>query len=195
MFIEEIVDVSKLNKLPPKKGYVVLSEPFMMDNNFKQAVVYLCEHNKEGSYGFILNNLLSASISELIQEIDVKNIPVAYGGPVQSDSLFYLHNLGDKIENSTMIVPGIWSGGNFDQVISLINDRIITKEQIRFFLGYSGWTDGQLVNEMKSYSWIVVKFNSKNVLKINKDLWRSILKQKGGQYKIISNFPLNPLEN
>lgn len=195
MFDEELMDLSKLNKLSPKKGRVILSEPFMPDEFFKHSAIYLCEHNKEGSFGFILNNILDTSLNELVEELKNNDFTVGFGGPVSSDNLFYIHNLGDKIEDSHLIVPGLWTGGNFDQIISFINDGLITNKQIRFFLGYTGWSEGQLKSEMESYSWIVTKFDQKDVLEIKKDLWSSILKKMGGKYKVISNFPADPSQN
>ena len=100
MLIEELIDISKLNVLKPAIGRVLISEPFMDDEHFSRSVIYLCEHNANESYGFILNQVLSATLSELINEIDNKEFSVCYGGPVSSDSLFYFHNLGDKIINS-----------------------------------------------------------------------------------------------
>ncbi len=195
MFMKEIIDISKLNKLLPEKGRVILAEPFMLGDCFNHSVIYLCEHNKEGTFGFILNEILDLSLADIVPEINIVDFSVGFGGPVNPDSLFYLHNIGEKIEDSTLILPGLWTGGNFDQIISFINDGIITSTQIRFFLGYSGWSEGQLADEMKSYSWIISKFEQKNVLKIKTDLWHSILEKMGGQYKIISNFPEDPSHN
>ena len=195
MQIEQIIDVSRLNKLKPKKGRVILSEPFMKDKNFKRAVIFLCEHNEEGSYGFILNHVLNANLSELVNGVDNSDFKISYGGPVHSDNLYYIHDLGNRIEDSQPLFSGLWSGGNFDQILSLINDGIIKTSNIRFFLGYSGWFGDQLLNEMDSHSWITAEFNPKNILKIDKQLWKSILLKMGKQYEVVSNFPSDPSQN
>ena len=98
MLLKEFVDISKLNKLKPASGRVLISEPFMDDENFSRSVIYLCEYNEDESYGFILNHILNPSLSELINEIDNKDFSISYGGPVSSDNLFYFHNLGDRIK-------------------------------------------------------------------------------------------------
>lgn len=195
MSFKKIVDISKLNKQEPEKGCVLLSEPFMEDTFFKQSAVLLCEHNNEGSFGLNLNNNFGGVINDLVPDIKEENFYVSLGGPVDANKLFYIHSLGDMIEDSTMIKQGLWSGGNFNQITSLINDKIIQKNQLRFFLGYSGWDRNQLSGELKIYSWIVTSINNKDVIIPKKNLWRKLLKQMGGKYKLISNFPETPSLN
>ncbi len=195
MHIDKYIDVSKLNKLKPMKGRVILSEPFMLDANFKRAVIFLCEHNEEGSYGFILNHVLSANLSELINGLDRNDFIISYGGPVHPDNLYYMHDQGERIDDSQELFPGLWFGGNFEQILSLINDKIINSENIRFFLGYSGWTEDQLINEMETHSWITSEFNPKDLLAIDKQLWKNTLNKMGKQYELVSNFPSDPSQN
>jgi len=195
MHIDQYIDVSKLNKLKPMKGRVILSEPFMMDSNFKRAVIFLCEHNEEGSYGFILNHVLSANLSELVNGLDRNDFIISYGGPVHPDNLYYIHDQGDRIDDSQELFPGLWFGGNFEQILSLINDKVINSENIRFFLGYSGWTEDQLINEMETHSWITSEFNPKDLLALDKQLWKNTLNKMGKQYEVVSNFPSDPSQN
>ena len=195
MLLKEFVDISKLNKLKPSSGRVLISEPFMDDENFSRSVIYLCEYNDDESYGFILNHILNPSLSELINEIDNKDFSISYGGPVSSDNLFYFHNLGDRINGSKQLSKNLWTGGDFNEIISLINNREISEQNIRFFLGYSGWSKSQLSNEMKSNSWIVSEIEQSSIISIDQNLWQSILSEKGGKYKIVSNFPIDPTSN
>ena len=195
MLLKEFVDISKLNKLKPASGRVLISEPFMDDENFSRSVIYLCEYNEDESYGFILNHILNPSLSELINEIDNKDFSISYGGPVSSDNLFYFHNLGDRINGSKQLSKNLWTGGDFNEIISLINNREISEQNIRFFLGYSGWSKSQLSNEMKSNSWIVSEIEQSSIISIDQNLWQSILSEKGGKYKIVSNFPIDPTSN
>jgi len=195
LLLKEFVDISKLNKLKPASGRVLISEPFMDDENFSRSVIYLCEYNEDESYGFILNHILNPSLSELINEIDNKDFSISYGGPVSSDNLFYFHNLGDRINGSKQLSKNLWTGGDFNEIISLINNREISEQNIRFFLGYSGWSKSQLSNEMKSNSWIVSEIEQSSIISIDQNLWQSILSEKGGKYKIVSNFPIDPTSN
>ena len=87
------LNISKINNIKPQKGNLILAEPFMQDDHFGRSVILMCEHNDEGSYGFILNNKLDINLDELVPEIEVKDLSVYYGGPVHSSNLFYLHQL------------------------------------------------------------------------------------------------------
>ena len=195
MLLEELIDISKLNVLKPRARRVLISEPFMTDEHFSRSVIYLCEHNDNESYGFILNQVLSASLSELINEVDNKEFRVSYGGPVSSDSLFYFLNLGEKIINSKRIANNLWTGGDFNQILDLLNSHQISSSNIRFFLGYSGWSKNQLVKEIAENAWIVSEFDSSKVISLNDNLWQSVLSDKGGRYKIVSNCPKDPTSN
>jgi putative transcriptional regulator len=189
-------NISKINNLKPKKGNLILAEPFMQDDHFGRSVILMCEHNKEGSYGFILNNKLDINLEDLVPEIEVKDLSVYYGGPVHSANLFYLHQLGDLIENSVKICDNIWTSGDFNQIIEFINMGIIDTRRIKFFLGYAGWTENQLTNEFKSNSWIALNLMDEDIFSDNKvDLWKDVLNKRGGRMKAISNFPLNPIDN
>lgn len=194
--VKELYDIAKLNEIEPAKGKFLISEPFMQDNFFKRSVVFICEHNEEGSFGFVLNNILTVGIGELIDDLQGCDFEVGFGGPVNSTNLYYLHTAGDKINNSFEVMEGIYTGGDFEQIKTLINTGLLREEEIRFFLGYSGWSDGQLQEELDDDAWIVADFNSKEILKtVDKSLWKSLLDQMGGKFKMISNFPEDPSLN
>lgn len=191
-----LYNLCKINNLKPQKGNLILAEPFMNDDYFSRSVIFMCEHNDEGSYGFILNNQLDITLDEIVPEIELKNIKVNYGGPVHSSSLFYLHQLGELIEDSIEICNNIWTSGDFNQIIEFINMGIIDVQKIKFFLGYAGWTKNQLATEFKSCSWMALKLLKENIFKSNtSDLWKEILNKRGGKMKAIANFPQNPIDN
>jgi putative transcriptional regulator len=180
----------------PKKGSLLLSEPFLNDDYFRRAVILLCEHNDEGSFGFILNNYVNIKLNELIEGVDDFDANISLGGPVSTNNLYYIHTLGEDIPGSTPLVKGVYIGGEFEVLKSLIKSKAITPNQIKFFLGYSGWSANQLDNEMKEESWIVTKSNLKIVMgKRDKDLWKKILNKMGGKFSVISNYPINPSLN
>ena len=188
-------DISKANKLKPKKGRILLAEPFMIDDHFSRSVIYLCEHNDDGSYGFILNNKLNLKLNEIITDRELPNVDVFYGGPVHATNLFFLHQLGDIINDSVKIDDNLWTGGDFNQICEFLNLGAISTSNIKFLLGYSGWSIDQLVDEIKSTSWIVSEMIDENLFVYNNNLWKEILVKKGGRYKAIANFPLNPDDN
>ena len=189
------IDISKANKLNPKKGRILLAEPLMNDDHFSRSVIYLCEHNEDGSYGFILNNLLNLKLNEIITDENLPELDVFYGGPVHATSLFYIHQMGDTIENSIALGNNIYTGGDFNQIIEFLSLGILDEKKIKFFLGYSGWSKNQLKDEIKAHSWIVSEIESEKVFIKNDDLWKNVLEKKGGKYKALANFPLNPSDN
>ena len=188
-------NISKLNNLKPQKGRLLLAEPFMNDDHFSRSVIYMCEHDKTGSYGFILNNKLNIELDEIIPEIEIPNINVYYGGPVHSSNLFFLHQLGDIIDSSVKISDNIWTSGDFNQIIEFMNMGILDINKIKFFLGYAGWTKNQLETEFDSNSWIAIDLKKENIFCKNDDLWKEVLSNRGGKLKAIANFPVNPSDN
>lgn len=189
------IDISKANELSPKKGRLLLAEPFMLDDHFSRSVIYLCDHNKEGSYGFIVNNMLNLKLNDIITDEDLPKLDVFYGGPVHATSLFFIHKMGDLLNESIEISDNIFTGGDFNQIIEFLNLGVLDPSKIKFFLGYSGWSKNQLSSELKSHSWIVSDLEKENVFENNDDLWKNVLENKGGKYKAIANFPLNPSDN
>ena len=99
-----------MDKLVIKSGNILLSEPFLEDPNFRRTVIFLCEHHKEGTIGFILNKPLDIKISEAMPDLEGFNAPLFFGGPVQTDTMHFLHNLGDMIDDSVEITKGVYWG-------------------------------------------------------------------------------------
>ncbi|MEO0340680.1 MAG: YqgE/AlgH family protein, partial [Bacteroidota bacterium] len=94
-----------------QSGIVLLAEPFMLDRYFRRSAILLCEHNEEGSIGFIMNRPLDLNIDGLIQDFPEFEAEVFYGGPVGNDTIHYIHNLGDLLEDSVKISSGVYWGG------------------------------------------------------------------------------------
>lgn len=180
-----------------KKGQLLLSEPSLIgENAFNRSVLLLAEYSKEGTIGFILNKPLEFSIGDLIPEID-SSLTVYNGGPVEQDNLYFIHTVPDKINNSIEISNGIFWGGDFDSLKTLLNENQISKTEIRFFLGYSGWSKEQLESEIKENSWLIIENTEKEKLlsKPTSDFWKEKIKAQGGEYILFSNAPENPILN
>ena len=181
----------------PKKGHLLIAEPSTLgDFSFNRSVVLLAEHNTEGSVGFILNKPLGYSINDLVPEINA-SFKVYNGGPVEQDNLYFIHNIPHIIPGSIEIANGIYWGGDFETTKQLINEGKITKNHIRFFLGYSGWSVNQLEMEMQENSWIVAENTLKNKLlsKASNLFWKEKIIEQGGEYVLFSNAPENPMLN
>jgi putative transcriptional regulator len=179
-------------------GVLLLSDPFMPDTNFERSVVLICSHKEsEGTFGFILNKMLDVTLSDLVNdETILPDVPVYLGGPVEQNTLHFIHSVGDKIQGSFEIAPGVFWGGNFTQMINCVADREVDIDEVRFFVGYSGWDDGQLDDEIKSNSWILSSVHKDVIFDFDdKELWRNVLKHLGGKYKQMSNYPIDPRLN
>lgn len=173
-----------------KSGKVLLAEPFMLDQNFKRSAVLLCEHNEEGSVGFIMNKPLKMNVDELVEDFPEFNSEVFFGGPVQTDTIHYVHNVGDLLEGSRLVVDGIYWGGDFDKLKFLITSKLILPENIRFFVGYSGWSEGQLNDEMVYGSWVLADMHANYLFKSKpKNLWKQVMYNKGNAYTVIAQMP------
>ncbi len=186
-----------MTSLKPKKGKLLIAEPSLTgDVSFNRSVVLIAEHNEEGSVGFILNKPLDYDISDLVREILIP-FPVFNGGPVEQDNLYFIHKVPHLINESVEISDGIFWGGDFDATIALINKGVITSKDIRFFLGYSGWSSLQLDQELDSKSWIVVKnhYESEIIEKSTNSFWKEKMMELGGNYLLWSNAPENPSLN
>lgn len=181
----------------PTKGDLLIAEPSIIgDISFNRSVVLLTDHSNEGSIGFILNKPLDYTIKDLIPEIDA-SFKVYNGGPVEQDNLYFIHKVPELIPNSIEISLGIFWGGDFSEVANLISEGKILEKDIKFFLGYSGWENNQLEEELKSNSWVVTKNIYKKAI-IEKDyefFWKEKMVELGGDYSIWSNAPENPSFN
>lgn len=181
----------------PEKGDLLISEPYLPDPNFERTVVLLCENDENGSFGFVLNKLANATLNELIEETQNFDTEVYIGGPVQRNTLHFLHRTEGMLQNDRKIVEGINWGVDFEKLLSHINTRQVEKEDFKFFVGYSGWSPGQLMDEVKDRAWIIYKKASPEmVFDMGADeLWSRLLKNMGGKFRVISNYPIDPRLN
>lgn len=181
---------NEINK-PIKPGCLLLSEPFMLDPSFNRSACLLVSHDKnEGTFGFILNKKTNETLETLI---DVAiDWPVFYGGPVETNALFFVHNNSFDLKDAIKITDGLFWHGNFEELVSKIKNREVKQSDIRFFVGYSGWDGGQLRREIIENSWIVSDLENKNILSNPKNIWTDTLKEMGGIYKEFSHFPIDP---
>ena len=184
------------NRVKPTKGSILVSEPYLADPNFERTIILLCEHNAEGSFGFVLNKPSQAKITDLIEGMKDFDATVYVGGPVQQDTLHYIHRL-ETLEDAVEIGNGIYWGGNFEQLNLMLLSQKLTDADLKFYLGYSGWSEGQLEEELKANSWIVSDtVDEKLVFETNPEImWQKALKAMGGRFSVYSNYPVDPRLN
>ena len=182
--------------IEPGPGILLIADPFLKDPNFLRTVVFLCEHKEEGSFGFVLNRQYENTLDELIPELEGHKIPVFYGGPVQIDTIHFLHQYPVEIPGGQEVLKGVFWGGDFDAVINFTKNEEFDKDKIRFYIGYSGWGEGQLNTEMKEKTWLTVKAARKLVFHVDYTaIWKDALKTLGGDYEMMVNFPIDPQLN
>tara|TARA_B100001758_G_C18416790_1_gene620769 strand:+ start:735 stop:1286 length:552 start_codon:yes stop_codon:yes gene_type:complete len=179
-----------------KQGQLLISEPSLNDPAFFKSVVLLTHHNKEESIGLVLNNATKILLNEIFNNIPQGDFPVYIGGPVANDSIHFIHTLGQMIPGSIKITHDLYFGGEFKKIIELMSKNKISKREIRFFSGYSGWNTKQLEKEIKNNDWIIQKYNKKICMKYSsKELWSMLIRTKKSKYAIWANMPKDPSMN
>lgn len=186
----------KTNSLKPAKGRLLLSEPFMGDYYFGRSVVLLAEHNDEGTFGIIMNKPVTASFNEVLKDFPQFDTKIFLGGPVETDSLFYIHTIGENLEGAVEILDGLYWGGDIDALKEMILLKTINPKDIRFFIGYSGWGADQLESELKRNSWVITHTSRSKLMKLDSlSMWEELLNTLGETYKYWSKFPIDPNMN
>lgn len=193
-----------MNQKPElSKGSIIISEPYLTNlpdyiekTFYKRSLVILTEHDDLGSNGFILNKPTDFNITEALEGFPSFNSILHFGGPVDTDTLFYVHTIGERLENSQKLTENIYWGGNYDQLKLLIDTKQVTPDMIRFYAGYSEWVPNQLKYEIDNKIWMLPTFNREIVF--NEEpatLWSTVLKSMGGEYSLMANYPEDPSLN
>lgn len=186
----------KTNNIAPKKGRILIAEPFLGGNYFNRSVVFLVAHSDKGAVGFILNKQVDFPIQDVFADFPEFDADVFLGGPVSTDSIYFIHRLGDKLPGSIHVLGDLYWGGDFEVLKRDIRMGVINPNDIRFFLGYSGWEAGQLEDELKDDSWLVTDVEQESVMKnFDENSWFDFVKKAGSRYTIWENFPENPSLN
>lgn len=191
-------DIFKIqsNNVLPSRGKILISEPFLRDATFGRSVVLLIDHTEEGSMGLIINKQLPIFVNDIIKEFKyIEDIPLYKGGPIATDTLFYLHTLAD-ISGAIPISKGLFLNGDFEEIKRYILQGNQIDRYIRFFLGYSGWESEQLSTELRENTWLVSKEENAYLMNSDtKDMWKQALEKLGSKYETWSRFPQVPTFN
>ena len=197
----DLKDILFLN-LPtatPHMGSLLISEPLMTDNFFsRSAILVLDEPEDGGHFGLILNKPTELTLNDLMPDWkEGKKVPIYCGGPVDLQRMFMLHSLKEELGASAEVLPGIYVGGDLDKIIEYINEGGEVDGKLRFFLGYCGWSPGQLKGEIKRKTWAVNALpQCPNLLKGNGiDYWSREVKDLGEEYRGWLVVPPDPSMN
>ena len=185
-----------LSGIKPAAGRLLVSEPLLPDPNFERSVILLCAHDEEGSFGFVLNKPAGSMVGELVEWPGEGRLPVYIGGPVQQDTLQFLHCFND-LEGAKEVLPGVYWGGDFEALRERAMQGRVEEEQVRFFLGYSGWSAGQVEDELKENAWIVSDQVDHGLIFRTEpeEMWHQVLLRMGGRFARFANYPQDPRLN
>jgi putative transcriptional regulator len=172
------------------KGQLLLDSGQLGGSFFQRTVVLICEHNAEGAFGLVLNRATGSKVGEMIvadlPDV-IKECPLYLGGPVQPTALTYLHS--DSFLPEASVLPNLDLGHSLDTLLEL-GESFSSTRKVKLFAGYSGWSPGQLEDEIKRDAWLIHPATVELVFEPDPaQLWKSILQQKGWKYKLLSQMP------
>ncbi len=183
----------------PRPGSLLVAEPFLRERYFHHAVICLVDYEPRGSaMGIVLNNLTSYTLQDVLPSVKAKTpIPIYCGGPMSCDRLYFMHTLGELIPDSREVTPGLYIGGDFETVLSIVNDGYSTDGHLRFFLGYSGWDVEQLDGELLKNVWAVTDISSLDTVLTGEEdaYWHRVVRGMGKKYRGWLYHPRNPHSN
>ena len=178
------------------QGQLLIAHPLLHDGFFSRSVVYLSNHNSEGAVGFCLNFKTQFMLRDVRPQIRNGNFPIYEGGPVAKNQLFFLHTLGKEIGDSFHVGHNLYVGGEFSELLHLIEHGRVKSYDVRFFAGYSGWSEGQLENEIRDRHWLINNPGDSSFFSQNTDtLWGQQLAEIKDSYSIFANFGSDPSMN
>lgn len=186
----------KKNTPPLSAGNLLLAQPLLGDPNFDRTVILLADYNSNGALGFVLNKPLDLQLDTLTVDFPSFEARIYDGGPVQRDNLFFVHRKGNLLPGSAPICPGVYWGGQLEALKEMLSAGLIGSDEIRFYLGYSGWSAGQLEEEMLSQSWLVLPAGADKIFETpSEELWPGLLREQGEEYALWQNSPFDPRLN
>lgn len=171
------------------KGKILISTPDISGDIFSRSVVLIIDHDENGSFGLILNKK-NSKISTRFKSLFEFKIDVYDGGPVENDKVFFIIK-GEKItENYSEINSEFYLTENVEEVINAVMTNSLNVQDLKIFSGYTGWSSGQLENEISNKVWTVVDvYNLDYTLPNDQTLWKTIMQNLGGEFLLWANSP------
>jgi putative transcriptional regulator len=178
------------------KGHFLIAAPTLLESNFRQTVVLMLQHDENGALGVIVNRMLEMTIQQACQEVMQSYVEIEgnlfQGGPCEQ-LLLVLHS-DDLLEpGDEPVMPGLHFSTDRDVIEKLVARP---PESMKFIVGYSGWTAGQLEGELKTGSWIVVPATAQRAFGPTDGLWNKLLSEANlSQYVNPKFIPEDPSLN
>lgn len=183
----------------PQAGNMIISEPMLSEPYFSRSAVYLIESPESGGFlGLAMNKETSITLKDLMPEISRgEEVKAFCGGPVEMERMFILHKLPHVFKNSYEMKSGIYVGADLDTLIDYLDSDGDIEGKLRLFLGYSGWTEGQLEAEIRRKSWALNPNPDISKLLEGKglDYWQREVRQLGEDYRSWLMVPPDPSFN
>jgi putative transcriptional regulator len=175
-------------------GSFLMAHPLLEDDHFSRSIVLVTQGSSDTYLGLIVNKLSDYTLNQALQG-DWPEWPLYLGGPVSTDSLYYLHRRPDLILNSELVRPGIYFGGDFDSLREAIDSEWLQPDDIKFMAGYSGWAEGQLESELEEGSWVSVNDAVQSDWWYADDAYRTLAQRWPDELKLWLNSPEVPYWN
>lgn len=176
------------------KGMVLVAMPNLLDPNFRQTIVLLCEHGQEGSMGIVVNRPTTVPLTTVLPgEEALRGRPdrIFSGGPVQRNALMVLYQ-GLPSPRAISVLGDLHLSGD-PELISDPERFLCSEERIRFYLGYAGWSPGQLQMELEAGGWNAVPGDSGIVFQSDPvRLWPRMMQDLGGEFSVYAQMPPDP---
>jgi putative transcriptional regulator len=177
------------------KGQLLVASAGLVDPNFARTVVLVTEHGEEGAIGLVLNRPSTSAVEDAVPVLEPlagADAPVYVGGPVQPDAVVVLAELEDPEDAAAIVFGTIGFVGLQDDEEPERTDPLRT----RVFAGYAGWGEGQLEEELAEDAWILEPARPDDVFADDpEELWRDVLRRKGGAYAVLALLPADPSVN
>lgn len=166
------------------------------DNIFNRSVICLLEHNAEGTFGLITNKKMPYKVNEVVSGFPPIDNHLYFGGPVDTQHLFFIHRISE-LTDAIEIKDGYYWNGDFKELGEMIEIDYVKPEDIRFYLGYSGWDPTQLDQEIEEGSWLITSEHQDLIFKNNEDdlLWKLAIERLGDDFKELAHYPSQPFLN
>ena len=171
------------------RGQLLVATPTLLDPNFARSVVLIAEHGDGGAMGLVLNRPSDTSVEQAVPELaqlSGDDQPVFVGGPVSTDSVLALAEVEDPDDASELVLGDV----------GFVQDPSVSARRGRIFVGYAGWSAGQIEAELDEEAWIVVPAEADDVFSDEPDgLWSAVLRRQGGPLALLATMPPDPSLN